>query len=62
MAETKATTTLPDPPTTPPNAPEATGYGRVFAVREFRAVFAAHAFSLLGLVVSELALSVLVYD
>ncbi len=57
-AETKATTT----PPTPPNAPEATGYGRVFAVREFRAVFAAHAFSLLGLVVSELALSVLVYD
>ncbi|MER5825830.1 MFS transporter, partial [Streptomyces mirabilis] len=58
MAETKATTT----PPTPPNVPEATGYGRVFAVREFRAVFAAHAFSLLGLVVSELALSVLVYD
>ncbi|MGD1225061.1 MFS transporter [Streptomyces krungchingensis] len=39
-----------------------TGYGRVFAVREFRAVFAAHALSLLGLVVSEIALSVLVYD
>ncbi|MFF8022818.1 MFS transporter [Streptomyces sp. NPDC007896] len=62
----KGATTLPEPPnappTTPPNAPEATGYGRVFAVREFRAVFAAHAFSLLGLVVSELALSVLVYD
>jgi MFS family permease len=31
-------------------------------VREFRAVFAAHALSLLGVVVSELALSVLVYD
>ncbi|MFF0136053.1 MFS transporter [Streptomyces sp. NPDC005227] len=39
-----------------------TGYGPVFAVREFRAVFVAHAFSLLGLVVSEIALSVLVYD
>ncbi|MFF1450759.1 MFS transporter [Streptomyces sp. NPDC058274] len=41
---------------------ERAGYGRVFAVREFRAVFAAHAFSLLGLVVSEISLSVLVYD
>ncbi|MFI0962873.1 MFS transporter [Streptomyces sp. NPDC021080] len=38
-----------------------TGYGPVFAVPEFRAVFVAHAFSLLGLVVSEIALSVLVY-
>ncbi|MFD5717649.1 MFS transporter [Streptomyces sp. NPDC127036] len=57
---------------TPPataKAPEAaggpaapTGYRPVFAVREFRAVFAAHALSLLGLVVSEIALSVLVYD
>ncbi|MGW7205462.1 MFS transporter [Streptomyces sp. NPDC054837] len=39
-----------------------TGYGRVFAVREFRAVFVAHLLSLLGVVVSEIALSVLVYD
>ncbi|MGW6533264.1 MFS transporter [Streptomyces venezuelae] len=39
----------------------ATGYTRVFAVREFRAVFAAHALSLLGVVVSEIALTVLVY-
>lgn len=39
-----------------------TGYARVFAVREFRAVFAAHLLSLLGVVVSEIALSVLVYD
>ncbi|MEU5088102.1 MFS transporter [Streptomyces sp. NPDC021356] len=37
-------------------------YARVFAVPEFRAVFAAHALSLLGVIVSELALSVLVYD
>ncbi|MFD4629354.1 MFS transporter [Streptomyces sp. NPDC058284] len=37
------------------------GYARVFAVREFRAVFVAHAFSLLGVVVSEIALTVLVY-
>jgi predicted MFS family arabinose efflux permease len=65
-AEMKGMTSLPDPPNAPPkvpsNAPEATGYGPVFAVREFRAVFAAHAFSLVGLIVSELALSVLVYD
>ncbi|WRZ90497.1 MFS transporter [Streptomyces sp. NBC_01007] len=46
----------------PETVPARTGYGPVFAVPEFRAVFAAHAFSLLGLVVSEIALSVLVYD
>ncbi|MFK4068802.1 MFS transporter [Streptomyces sp. NPDC029674] len=46
----------------PANATEPTGYTRVFAVREFRAVFAAHALSLLGVVVSEIALTVLVYD
>ncbi|MDW4899107.1 MFS transporter [Streptomyces californicus] len=51
-----------------PAAPEAPapaaprGYRAVFAVAEFRAVFAAHLFSLLGVVVSELALTVLVYD
>ncbi|MFF8435867.1 MFS transporter [Streptomyces bacillaris] len=39
-----------------------TGYRAVLAVREFRAVFAAHLLSLLGVVVSELALTVLVYD
>ena len=49
------------PKSTPETAPAPTGYGPVFAVPEFRAVFAAHAFSLLGLVVSEIALSVLVY-
>ncbi|MGA4839551.1 MFS transporter [Streptomyces sp. G45] len=38
------------------------GYRAAFAVREFRAVFAAHALSLLGVVVSEIALTVLVYD
>lgn len=45
--------------------PAPTGHGRyrdVFAVREFRAVFAAHVLSMLGLIVSEIALSVLVYD
>ncbi|OKI98259.1 MFS transporter [Streptomyces sp. CB02058] len=53
----------------PGHAPEAAprpggpgGYRAVFAVREFRAVFAAHLLSLLGVVVSELALTVLVYD
>ena len=38
------------------------GYRAVFAVREFRYVFAAHLCSLLGIVVSELALTVLVYE
>lgn len=42
--------------------PASRGYRAVFAVREFRAVFAAHLLSLLGVVVSELALTVLVYD
>lgn len=42
--------------------PTRPGYRAVFAVREFRAVFAAHLLSLLGVVVSELALTVLVYD
>ncbi|MET9413871.1 MFS transporter [Streptomyces klenkii] len=37
------------------------GYRDAFAVREFRAVFAAHLLSLLGLVTGEIALSVLVY-
>lgn len=44
----------------PPARP--TGYRRVLAVPEFRVVFAAHALSLLGVVVTEIALSVLVYD
>jgi len=44
----------------PPAPP--TGYRRVLAVPEFRIVFAAHALSLLGVVVTEIALSVLVYD
>ncbi|WP_234367487.1 MULTISPECIES: MFS transporter [Streptomyces] len=43
-------------------APAPTGYGRVFAVSEFRAVFAAHVLSMLGVIVSEIALAVLVYD
>ncbi|MEW1721931.1 MFS transporter [Streptomyces sp. NPDC093109] len=37
------------------------GYRAVFAVREFRYVFAAHLLSLLGVVVSEIALTYLVY-
>ncbi|KUL34878.1 MFS transporter [Streptomyces sp. NRRL F-4489] len=44
-----------------PAAPARTGYRAVFAVREFRYVFAAHLLSSLGVVVCELALSVLVY-
>ncbi|MEU5984022.1 MFS transporter [Streptomyces sp. NPDC047434] len=38
------------------------GYRAVFAVREFRTVFVAHLLSLLGVVISEIALTVLVYD
>ncbi|MBB5935801.1 MFS transporter [Streptomyces zagrosensis] len=38
------------------------GYRAVFAVREFRTVFAAHLLSMLGVVICEIALSVLVYD
>ncbi|MFD5366386.1 MFS transporter [Streptomyces sp. NPDC127103] len=45
-----------------PAAPAGPGYRAVFRVREFRVVFVAHLFSLLGVVVSELALTVLVYD
>ncbi|MBT2403920.1 MULTISPECIES: MFS transporter [unclassified Streptomyces] len=37
------------------------GYRSVFRVREFRAVFAAHLMSVLGVVVAEIALTVLVY-
>lgn len=49
-------------PPSPPAGEPSRGYRAVFAVREFRAVFAAHLLSLLGVVVSELALTVLVYD
>ncbi|MCX5194313.1 MFS transporter [Streptomyces sp. NBC_00249] len=47
----------PDPAGTATRA----GYGTVLRVPEFRVVFAAHLLSLLGVVVSELALTVLVY-
>ncbi|MFD7866195.1 MFS transporter [Streptomyces sp. NPDC059783] len=54
---------MPSDHSSPADAPSAPrGYRAVFAVREFRAVFAAHLLSLLGVVVSELALTVLVYD
>ncbi|MER5930027.1 MFS transporter [Streptomyces sp. NPDC002054] len=39
----------------------AAGYSSVFRVREFRAVFAAHLMSVLGVVVAEIALTVLVF-
>ncbi|MER5752702.1 MFS transporter [Streptomyces sp. NPDC002088] len=60
--EPEATTTLPAPSAPAPDPAPPTGYARVFAVPEFRAVFAAHLLSMLGVVVSEIALSVLVYD
>ncbi|MGW7198860.1 MFS transporter, partial [Streptomyces chryseus] len=61
-----AAATEPGPPSAVPAAatepaPPA-GYRAVFQVREFRAVFAAHLMSLLGVVVCEISLTVLVYD
>ncbi|MGW2118323.1 MFS transporter [Streptomyces zhihengii] len=44
-----------------PEEPALSGYRAVFRVREFRAVFAAHLLSLLGVVVAEISLTVLVY-
>jgi MFS family permease len=49
-------------PELPRDDARGSGYGRAFAVTEFRFVFAAHALSLLGVVVSEIALTVLVYE
>lgn len=47
---------------TPPTADAGpAGYRPVFRVREFRTVFAAHLLSVLGVVVAEIALTVLVY-
>ncbi|MEF9885459.1 MFS transporter [Streptomyces sp. P9-A4] len=51
-----------DAPAPAPGDAPSPGYRAVFRVREFRFVFVAHLFSLLGVVVSELALTVLVYD
>ncbi|MFF9841519.1 MFS transporter [Streptomyces sp. NPDC013740] len=60
--DTRAPSAVPAP--APAREPEAAapGYAAVLAVREFRFVFVAHLLSLLGVVVSELALTVLVYD
>ncbi|PNE38898.1 MFS transporter [Streptomyces noursei] len=49
------------PPAPDAAGPTGTGYRAVFAVPEFRFVFAAHLLSSLGVVVCEIALSVLVY-
>ncbi|MFF9345899.1 MFS transporter [Streptomyces sp. NPDC014734] len=63
---TESTESRPTAPIASPESPAGPaapgGYRAVFAVREFRAVFAAHLLSLLGVVISELALTVLVYD
>ncbi|MEU9699800.1 MFS transporter, partial [Streptomyces sp. NPDC047981] len=45
-----------------PRVARTPGYRAVFAVAEFRVVFGAHLLSLLGVVVSEIALTVLVYE
>ncbi|MEU4267167.1 MFS transporter [Streptomyces sp. NPDC026092] len=52
----------PAPAATAPRPAPTPGYRAVFAVREFRVVFGAHLLSLLGVVVSEIALTVLVYE
>ncbi|MFJ3925777.1 MFS transporter [Streptomyces sp. NPDC090022] len=49
---------MPSPSPSPSPSP---GYRSVFRVREFRAVFAAHLLSVLGVVVAEISLTVLVY-
>lgn len=55
--------TTPAPPGPRPEpAARTPGYRAVFAVVEFRVVFGAHLLSLLGVVVSEIALTVLVYE
>ncbi|UNS99040.1 MFS transporter [Streptomyces tubbatahanensis] len=56
-----APTSSPAPAPAPPGEGAAVGYGSLFRVREFRAVFAAHVLSLLGTVVAGLALPVLIY-
>ncbi|MFF0744008.1 MFS transporter [Streptomyces sp. NPDC004111] len=50
-----------DIPSTPPTKKEL-GYSSLFRVPEFRPLFLAHLLSLLGVVVSEISLTVLVYD
>lgn len=44
------------------SADAAVGYGAVFAVREFRPIFAAHVLSVLGSMLATVALAVLVFD
>lgn len=51
-----------DAPTTPGSESKTIGYGAVFAVREFRAMFAAHVLSILGTVFATVALAALVFD
>ncbi|MDG4863090.1 MFS transporter [Streptomyces sp. T-3] len=53
---------MPTASESPEEGAQRTSYAAVFKVREFRAVFAAHTLSLLGVVVSEISLTVLVYD
>jgi MFS family permease len=51
-----------DAPATPRSGESArTGYGAVFSVQEFRAIFAAHVLSMLGSVFAEVSLAVLVF-
>ncbi|MCX5204139.1 MFS transporter [Streptomyces sp. NBC_00237] len=52
---------MPDGPSTPAPA-KRIGYLALFRVREFRPLFLAHLLSLLGVAVSEIALTVLVYE
>lgn len=64
MPEHTDTPTNPAPASAPETGADAAigaGYREVFAVREYRAVFAAHVLSMLGNVVSNIALPVLIF-
>lgn len=63
MAANSSSATDSDEPLTGPRDDEGArgGYGPVFAVKEFRAVFAAHVLSVLGNVLAEISLAVLVF-
>jgi MFS family permease len=63
MAELSSATTGSRPGSVTPRSSEnvRAGYGAVFAVKEFRAIFAAHVLSVLGSVFADVSLAVLVF-
>ncbi|MEU7885380.1 MFS transporter [Microbispora bryophytorum] len=63
MAEPSSTTESPDAPAAAGSRARVNaGYGAVFVVREFRAIFAAHVLSMLGGVFADASLAVLVFQ